>query len=331
MQAVQATVFGAPSVLAVAEVPAPEPGPGRMTIDVTHAAVGLVDVFLRQGLYKDRPGMPQAPFVPGLEVVGTVRELGEGVVGFRVGERVVSLSAASGTGGYASVYLTDPSLVVSLDGFDIDSALAVSVLPNAAMAHAALTRVAHLAKGESVLIHGALGGFSAAFPGIAKQLGASRVVGTVRAGKLAAAARSRLPYDRIVDSAEMTGALAEEAFDVVIDPVGGSVRTRSLDLMGPGSRLLVGGNASGDWDHSFSSNDLWQRSVTVSGFNSNAYLPSHPDAIQPALEAARAALAAGLGGTEIEVLPFSEAVAAHERMENRTLDGRIVLVPDTPA
>ncbi|WP_329456352.1 quinone oxidoreductase family protein [Streptomyces sp. NBC_01497] len=331
MQAVQAAAFGAPSVLGVTEVAAPEPGPGRMTIDVTHAAVGLVDVFLRQGLYKDRPGMPQAPFVPGLEVAGTVRELGEGVTGFTVGERVVSMSAAIGTGGYASVYLTDPALVVSLDGFDVDSALAVSVLPNAAMAHVALTRVAHLAKGESVLVHGALGGFSAAFPGIATQLGASRVVGTVRAGRLEEAGRSRLPYDRIVDSAAMTEALAGETFDIVIDPVGGDVRTRSLDLMGPGSRLLVGGNAGGDWDHAFPSNDLWQRSVTVSGFNSAAYLPSHPDAIRPALEAARTALTAGLGEMEIEVLPFSEAATAHERMENRSLTGRIVLVPDTPA
>ncbi|MCF3962643.1 quinone oxidoreductase family protein [Streptomyces fuscigenes] len=331
MQAVRATAFGAPSVLAVTEVPTPEPGPGRMTVDVTHAAVGLVDVFLRQGLYKDRPGLPQAPFVPGLEVAGTVRALGDGVSGFAVGERVVSMSAAGGTGGYASVYLTDPALVVSLDGYDIDSALAVSVLPNAAMAHAAFTRVAHLAKGESVLVHGALGGFSAAFPGIAKQLGAARVVGTVRAGKLEAAARTRLPYDRIVDSAEMTEALAGETFDVVVDPVGGDVRTRSLDLMGPGGRLLVGGNASGDWDHSLRSNDLWYRSITVSGFNSGAYLPSHPDAIRPGLEAARAALAAGLGGTEIEILPFSRAAEAHERMENRSLDGRIVLVPDAAA
>ena len=44
--------------------------------------------------------MPRPPFVPGLEVAGTVRELGPGVTGFAVGERVVSMSAG-GTGGYA--------------------------------------------------------------------------------------------------------------------------------------------------------------------------------------------------------------------------------------
>ncbi|MFD6988958.1 zinc-binding alcohol dehydrogenase family protein [Streptomyces sp. NPDC059943] len=328
MKAVQATGFGAPSVLTVTEMPDPAPGPDQLTIDVTHAAVGLIDVFLRQGLYKDQPGMPQAPFVPGLEVVGTIRELGQGVTGFAAGERVVSMSASGGTGGYAAVYLTDPTSVVSLEGYDIDSALAVSVLPNAAMAHVALTRVAHLAKGESVLVHGALGGFSAAFPGIAKQLGAARVVGSVRAGKLEAAGRSRLPYDRVVDSAELGDALSGESFDIVIDPVGGNVRTESLNLMAPGGRLLVCGNAGGDWAHSIGSNDLWLRSVTVSGFNAGAYLPTHPDAIRPGLEAARTALAAGLGETEVEVLPFSEAVTAHERMESRAVNGRLALAPD---
>ena len=46
-----------------------------MAIDVTYAAVGLVDIYIRQGLYKDRAGLPQPPYVPGLEVAGTIRAL----------------------------------------------------------------------------------------------------------------------------------------------------------------------------------------------------------------------------------------------------------------
>lgn len=327
MKAVEVTQFGDPAVLTVVDRPDPVPGPGQIAIDVTHAAVGLIDLFFRQGLYKDRPNMPRPPFIPGLEVAGTVRELGEGVTGFTVGEKVVSMSTG-GTGGYASVYIAQAPLVVSTEGYDINPALAVSVVPNAAMAHVALTRVAHLAEGESVLVHGALGGFSAAFPGIAKQLGASRVVGSVRTSKLNAASATRLPYDQIVDSATLPDALGDEKFDVIIDPVGGDVRTRSLALMGPGGRLVVAGNASGDWDHQINSNQLWLGSVTVSGFNSGAYLPTHPQAVRPALEAALKAVAAGLGETEVDVLPFSAAVTAHERMESRTLNGRIVLTPD---
>jgi NADPH:quinone reductase-like Zn-dependent oxidoreductase len=79
MKAIQVSSSGAPEVLRLAELPDPAPGPGEVAIDVTHAAVGLIDVFIRQGLYRDRPGLPQPPYVPGLEVAGTVRALGEGV------------------------------------------------------------------------------------------------------------------------------------------------------------------------------------------------------------------------------------------------------------
>jgi NADPH2:quinone reductase len=326
VQAVQATQFGDPSVLKVVDLPDPVPAPGEIAIDVTHAAVGLVDVFLRQGLYKDRPGLPQPPFVPGLEVAGTVRALGDGVTGFAVGERVVSMSG-TGSGGYASVHVGPASLVASTEAYGLDPALAVSVVPNAAMAHVAFTSVLRLAAGESVLVHGALGGFAAAFPGIARQLGAARVVGTVRASKLAAAAATRLPYDQVVDSADLPGALGDEKFDVVIDPVGGEVRTRSLDLMKPGGRLLACGNASGEWGHQVDTNQLWLRSIAVCGFSSGAYLPAHRHLVRPALEAALTVAAAGLGDTELDVLPFAEAVTAHERMESRDLAGRIVLIP----
>lgn len=328
MKAVQASQFGDPNVLTVVELPDPSPEPGQLAINVTHAAVGLIDLFIRQGLYRDRPGMPHAPFIPGLEVAGTIRELGEGVTGFSIGEKVVSMSA-SGTGGYASVYIAPASLVVSIEHQEVAPALAVAVVPNAAMAHVALTHVAHLVEGESVLIHGALGGFAAAFPGIAKQIGASRVVGSVRASKLRAAASTKLPYDKVVDSAEMANALGDETFDVIIDPVGGDVRNQSLSLMRPGGRLIVSGNASGDWNHQISSNQLWLGSHTVSGFNAGAYLPTHPQTVRPALEAALQMVAAGLGETEIEILPFSEATAAHERMESRALNGRIVLTPES--
>jgi len=93
---------------------------------------------------------------------------------------------------------------------------------------------------------GALGGLSSGFPGMARQLGATKIVGTVLLSKLKAAENSQLPYDRIVDSSEFQSALAGETFDVVIDPVGGAVRSDSLKRMRPGSRIIVAGNASGD-------------------------------------------------------------------------------------
>ncbi|MFF3751449.1 zinc-binding alcohol dehydrogenase family protein [Streptomyces sp. NPDC002018] len=326
MKAVHVTRFGDPTVLEAVDLPDPHPGAGQVAIDVTHAAVGLIDVFFRQGLFKDQEGLPRPPFVPGLEVAGTVRALGEGVTGLTVGEKVVTLSA-TGTGGYASVLVSDQALVISTEGSGIGPALAVAAVPNAAMAYLALTRVARMSAGESILVHGALGGFASAFPGIARQLGASRVVGSVRTGKLAAAAASRLPYDEIVDSAELPDALHGQAFDVVIDPVGGAVRTRSLDLLAPSGRLLLVGNASGDWGDLIDSNRLWLGGLTVSGFSAGSYIPAHMEELGPAAEAALRAVADGLADTEIDILPLADAVSAHERMETRSVGGRIVLTP----
>jgi NADPH:quinone reductase len=326
MKAVQVTRFGDPTVLAVVDLPDPAPGPGQVAIDVTHAAVGLIDVFFRRGLFKDQEGMPQPPFVPGLEVAGTVRALGDGVSGFAVGGKVVTFSA-TGTGGYASMVISDQASVVSTEGYDIDPALAVAVVPNAAMAHVALARVARLSAGESVLVHGALGGFASAVPGIARRLGASRVVGSVRTGKLSAASTTRLPYDEIIDSAELPETLDGQRFDVIVDPVGGEVRTRSLDLLAPSGRLLLVGNASGDWDNVIDSNRLWLGSATVCGFAAGSYIPAHPEELRPAVDAALRAVADGLAETEVDILPLADAVTAHEQMENHSVNGRIVLAP----
>ncbi|WP_221890185.1 zinc-binding dehydrogenase [Mycolicibacterium hodleri] len=73
------------------------------------------------------------------------------------------------------------------------------------------------------------------------------------------------------------------------------------------------------------SSQLWLGSVTIAGFSAGALLPAHPHVVRPALEAARAAVAAGLGETVVEALPFEQAAVAHQRMESRELTGRFVL------
>jgi NADPH2:quinone reductase len=327
MRAAVVTRFGAADVFEVREMPDPIPGPGQVSIDVTHAAVGLVDVFIRQGLYKDREGLPQPPYVPGLEVAGTIRELGEGVDSFKVGEPVVTLSGSGAEDGYASISVLDARLAASLDGSGVDPALAVAAVPNAATAYLAFTQVAHLQKGETVLVHGALGGLASTFPGVARSLGASKVVGTVRPTSLATAEASRLPYDRVIASDEFPDALIDERFDVVIDPVGGELRTASLDVMAPLGRLLAVGNASGDWQHSVETNRLWASNLAILGFSVGFYLPTHLQSARPAAEGALKAISEGLIDLHTDILPLENAGEAHRRIEAGQVNGRILLVP----
>ena len=327
MRAAVVTRFGEPEVFALSELPDPRPGPDQVAIDVSHAAVGLVDVYLRQGLYKERAGLPQPPYVPGLEVAGTIRAVGDGVADFRIGEPVVTLSGTGAEGGYASVEVVDARLAVSLEGTGVDPALAVAALPNAATAYLALTEVAHLKPGERVLVHGALGGLASAFPGIARTLGAAVVVGTARRSSLAGARAAALPYDDIVASEDLVEALGEQRFDVVVDPVGGQLRTDSIQVMAPLGRMLLVGNASGDWQHSVPTNVLWGGSLALLGFTVGDYLPSHLAQARPAAEAGLTAISQGLVDIRTETLPLAEAAEAHRRLENGAVGGRILLTP----
>jgi NADPH:quinone reductase len=327
VRAAVVTRFGDPDVFEVSEVADPRPGPGQVSIDVAYAAVGLIDIFIRQGLYEDREGLPQPPYVPGLEVAGTIRELGDGVEGFAVGEAVVTVSGTGAEGGYASISAVDARFVVSLAASGVDPALAVAAVPNATTAYIALTRVAHLQSGESVLVHGALGGLASTFPGVALSLGASTIVGTVRRGSLAPAEASGLPYDRVIAGDEFPDAVADQRFDVVIDPVGGELRSASLDVMAPLGRLLAVGNASGDWEHTVESNRLWFSNLGILGFNVGAYLSAHPESARPAAEGALKAVSEGLVNLHTELLRLDQAAEAHRRVEAGQVNGRILLVP----
>lgn len=335
MRAALVTSFGEPDVFELTELPDPLPGAGQLSIDVSHAAVGLIDVYLRQGLLKDNPALPHPPYVPGLEVAGTVRALGHGVTGFRIGDPVVTLAGSGPTDGYASVAVVDAVHAISLVGTDIDPALAVAAIPNAVIAYLALTEAAQFRPGERLLVHGAYGGLASVFPGVARLLGAGAVVGTARGTASGAATGSvptptdgsrSLPYDQVVGS-DFVNALDGRLFDVVVDPVGGQLRTDSLQVMAPMGRMLLVGNGSNDWTHTVPTNDLWLKNLALRGFNAGLHLPSHPEQVPAAAEAALRAAQEGLLPLRTTTFPLADAAEAHRRLEKGGVGGRILLTP----
>lgn len=182
-------------------------------------------------------------------------------------------------------------------------------------------------QGERVLVHGTWAAWppaSRASPASWAPPGSSV---PSRAGNLGAAQQTKLPYDEIIDSAELPARLADKRFDVIIDPVGGSVRTASIELLAPFGRLLLAGNASGDWNHQINSSRIWQGNLAILGFAAGSFLPSHKDLARPAATAAIRAAAAGLAKANVETLPLSSAAEAHERLGHHSVDGRLVLHP----
>ena len=174
--------FGDPEVLEQNNLPEPQPGPGEVSIEVQYAGVNFAEVLYRRGVLPDIP----LPFVPGIEVAGVVRALGDGVAGFKVGERVAALTIVD-SGGYGEVVVADARLVVSLVTLPggLTLAVAAAAPSNLTTAHLLLSQVARLERGQTVLVHAAAGGVGSALGQTARALGARRVYGYGRQSRKA--------------------------------------------------------------------------------------------------------------------------------------------------
>jgi len=216
--------------------------------------------------------MPSNPdFVPGLEVSGTVGALGEGVNHLAEGQLVAAILPAAG--GFAEVVCTPATLVAPIpQGLDHDLAAVVPI--NTVTAHLALTTVARLAEGESLLVNAGVGGLGSQFQQVARALGAGpcdAVVGTPEKQALALECGYRTAYLR----SEVRD-IPDGTYDIVVDPVGGDATTQGFRMLRSGGRLVRVGNASQAPDVEVGTLALWLENKTAAGFNVGAWLAEHP-------------------------------------------------------
>ncbi|MGW4275808.1 quinone oxidoreductase family protein [Streptomyces seoulensis] len=320
MKAVIIPEFGEADVLRVAGRPVPQPGPGQVTVDVAYAGANFAEILYRRGVV-DVP----LPFVPGIEVAGRVRAVGEGVGHLAVGQPVAALTIVD-SGGYAEVAVTSADLVAPLDGLGLPMDVAAALPSNSTTAFLVLDRVARIEPGQSVLVLAAAGGVGSQLGQAARLLGAGRVVGAVGSAAKIDAARS-FGYDEVVLRERLADA---GEFDVVIDMVGGPARRAGLGRLAPMGRLVVMGNASGAADVGVPANELWFTNKTVSGFNLAAFAAAFPEETGRALRRAVAAAAAGELRIRTEDLPLERAAEAHRRIESGATTGKLVLEVAAP-
>ena len=318
MKAMQIVNFDGPaSGLRYQEASTPEPGPGQIAVDVDHAGVGYVEALFTEGLVPI-----DLPWTPGQEVSGRVRALGDGVDGYRVGDAVVALTITGG-GGYGQVAVAPAELVVPLPA-GLDPILAAAVPANSTTALVALEEIAHLRRGESVLVHAAAGGLGSQMGQVARLLGAGRVVGVTRSE-----VKRQEILDLGYDEAWLTEDLSEAEpaqFDVVADPVAGPARLCSLDLLRTGGRLLALGDASQAQDQQVSTTSLWLRGIGVIGFNLGAFSQANPGLVGGHLRRAVELVASGELRVHVtDRLPIQEAAQAVAAVRAGTTTGKIVL------
>lgn len=214
---------------------------GTLRVQIAAAGVNFPDVLITQGGYQYRPSLP---FIPGMEAAGVVIDIGAGVTGFRVGDRVI---AAARTGAFATETIVKAGDVMAAPpAFTMTEAACFSVAARTAR-HALVDR-AQVRRDETVLVLGAGGGVGLAAVEVAALLGA-RVIAAASTPEKLAAARARGATDTVDYRAsplvESVRAIAPNGVDVVFDPVGGSLFEQALRLPAWNGRFLVVGFASG--------------------------------------------------------------------------------------
>lgn len=243
MKAVLCRELGPPEKLVVQEVPSLKPGKGQVVVSVKAAGVNFPDVLIIQGKYQFKP---ELPFSPGGEAAGIVKEVGEGVAGVRVGQRVI---AASTWGGFAQEMLVDAERIIPMpDAMDFVPASAF-VLTYGTSYHALKDRAA-LRAGETLLVLGASGGVGLAAVQLGKALGARVIAAASSDTKLAVCrqmgADETINYSTEDLRARVKALTQGRGVDVVYDPVGGPFSELALRDMAWNGRFLVVGFAAGD-------------------------------------------------------------------------------------
>jgi NADPH2:quinone reductase len=243
MKAIVCNEFGPIEDLAYQDTADPTAGKGQVVINVEAAGVNFPDGLLVQGLYQMKP---DRPFIPGNEVAGTICEIGEGVNGWKIGQRVIALCMM---GGYAEKVAVPQTHILPLpDAIPADEAAALVTAH--ATAHHALKQRAQIQPGETLVVTGAAGGTGLAAVQIGKQMGATVIAVCSTAEKLATAkangADILINYTEqdlkqaIKDATEGKGA------DVVYECVGGDAFHACSRSMAWNGRLLVIGFAGGE-------------------------------------------------------------------------------------
>jgi len=245
MRALRLHRYGEPAdVLVVEEVPAPRPGPGQVGIAVAAAALNLPDVLLCRGTYSLHPPLP---FTPGLDVAGTVTEVGPGVPEELLGRTVAGVAELP-HGALAERSLLTAERLYPVPA-DLEPAAAAAMLIAHTTAHVALLRRGRLQAGETLLVLGAAGGVGTAAIQVGRAVGARVIAAASSPEKVARCLE--LGADAAVDTsagdvaAAVLGLTGGRGVEVVYDPVGGELFDAVRRATAPEGRILVVGFAGG--------------------------------------------------------------------------------------
>jgi NADPH2:quinone reductase len=243
MKAIVCKAWGPPETLKVQELPAPQPKSGEVMVDIMAAGVNFPDVLIIQNKYQVKP---ELPFTPGNELAGVVRAIGDGVEGFRTGDRVFGFVQS---GAFAEQLAVPASALIRMnEAMDFDAAAALTLTYGTSY-HAVVDR-AQLKAGETMLVLGAAGGVGLAAIEIAKAVGATVIAAASTDDKLAVCrahgADECINYSNEDLREGIKRTTGGKGPDVIYDPVGGAYSEAAFRSIAWRGRHLVIGFANGE-------------------------------------------------------------------------------------
>jgi NADPH2:quinone reductase len=310
--------YGGPESLVVKSVETPRPAAGEVRVRLRARGVSFADVLRIAGQYHVKT---QPPFIPGGEASGEIVELGSGVEGLAVGDRVLC------GGGYAEETVQPAASVIKLPAH-VSFEAAAAFRSNYTTAFYALQR-ARLQPGETLLVHGAAGGTGLATVDVGKLMGA-RVIATARSPERLAVCE-QLGADHVIDYSggfrdKVLSLTGGRGADVIFDPVGGDVFDESVRCIAPFGRILIVGFTSGR-PALAKTNHLLVKDAEVIGFTIGALNRLDQARAQRNLEV----LVGWLGARRISpyhshALPLAQAAEALKLVVERKVIGKVLLI-----
>jgi putative PIG3 family NAD(P)H quinone oxidoreductase len=324
MRAVVITQPGGPEVLRLEEVPDPVPGPGEVLVAVAAAGLNRADVLQRQGHYPPPHGSP--PY-PGMECSGRVIGLGPEVAGWQVGDEVCALL---GGGAYAEqVAVPQGQLLPVPDGVSLVDAAA---LPEATCTiQGTVYQMAHLAPGETFLVHGGAGGIGTFAIQIANAEGCTVACTAGSPEKLARCRELGADLAISYRDEDFTAAVLEftgwHGADVILDIMGAPYLARNLDALATWGRLVGIATRGGSRAEVDLGLLMLKRATIVAATLRTRTVAEKAEVVAATREHIWPLISAGKVVPVIHaVLPMSEAAEAHRMLDDGSHIGKILLV-----
>ena len=316
---------GGPEVIRVGEAPVPQPGPGKVLVEVVAAGINRPDCFQRSGNYPPPPGESN---IPGLEISGHVVALGEGVTGLKAGDAVCALV---GSGGYADYALADAALCLPVPR-------ALSVVEAGGLPETFFTVYdnvftrGRLEPGETFLVHGGSSGIGSTAIQLVKLFGATVITTAGSPDKCgfcrALGADLAIDYKTQDFVEEVKKFTQKRGVDVILDMVGGTYMQKNLSILAVEGRLVQIAFLQSSIVENFNFMLMMLKRLTLTGSTLRSRSLAQKAEIAEALrEKVWPLLDEGKVKPIIHAtFPLQDARAAHEMMESSSHAGKILLL-----